>query len=98
MRNITTNGDFISFLNRWHVGIIRCNESAPCTGFNFESVNFGGWLADSNYICENVYGTVSNSNVNPGCFENINTYKPIINQVTEALVEDRQEETSKEEY
>lgn len=49
-------------------GIIRCNETNPCTDFNFENVYVTGWftLADYGYITENVVGTSWNAFPNPG--------------------------------
>ena len=48
-------------------GIIRCNETNPCTGFVFDNVNAHGWwkYLRISYIVENVYGTVSNSSPVP---------------------------------
>lgn len=48
-------------------GIIRCNETNPCTGFVFDNVNAHGWWKHLriSYIVENVYGTVSNSSPVP---------------------------------
>jgi hypothetical protein len=49
-------------------GIIRCNETNPCTGFVFDNVNVTGWFNDYNlgYVTENVYGTSINSYPDPG--------------------------------
>ena len=49
-------------------GIIRCNETAPCHGFEFENVNFDGWFnyVFMGYITENVYGVTTNSYPDPG--------------------------------
>ena len=48
-------------------GVIRCNETNPCTGFTFENVRAGGWwrLFGLNYITENVQGTVTDSRPAP---------------------------------
>jgi len=56
LRNINIRGGPISFLNRWHIGIVRCNETMPCENIVFDNVNVDGWLGESTYICENVYG------------------------------------------
>lgn len=49
-------------------GIIRCNETNPCTDFTFENVYATGWftLLDYGYITENVIGTQVNSYPSPG--------------------------------
>ena len=48
-------------------GVIRCNETNPCTGFTFQNVRAGGWwrLFGLNYITENVHGTVTDSKPAP---------------------------------
>lgn len=62
LRNVTSDSGILS------PGIIRCNETNPCTGFLFENVQATGWLSDVGYICENVHGNVLNSNPAPTCF------------------------------
>ena len=44
-------------------GVIRCNETNPCTGFVFQNVQAHGWwkIFGLNYITENVRGVVANS-------------------------------------
>lgn len=44
-------------------GIIRCNETNPCTGFVLDNVKVHGWwrLLHKGYITENVEGTVKDS-------------------------------------
>ena len=63
LKNIHTSGAVLS------PGILRCNETNPCTGFNFEDVTVDGWLKDEGYICENIIGEY-NSGVSPAptCF------------------------------
>lgn len=48
-------------------GVIRCNETSPCTGFEFNNVHAHGWwkLLGLNYIVENVQGTVTDSRPKP---------------------------------
>ena len=48
-------------------GVIRCNETNPCTGFTFQNVRAHGWwrLFGLNYITENVQGTVTDSKPAP---------------------------------
>ena len=44
-------------------GIMRCNETNPCTGFVWDNVQAHGWWhkLGVGYITENVYGEVRNS-------------------------------------
>jgi hypothetical protein len=62
IRNFAVTGTLLS------PGIIRCNESAPCTGFVFDNVVVDKWdkwpFADG-YKVENVFGVVSNSSPAP---------------------------------
>ena len=48
-------------------GIVRCNETAPCTGFVFDNVHSTGFwsILGFNYITENIIGTVTNSKPAP---------------------------------
>ena len=48
-------------------GIVRCNETAPCTGFVFDNVHSTGFWSffGFNYITENIIGTVTNSKPAP---------------------------------
>lgn len=66
MRNITLkNIDFEGSL--LSPGIIRCNETNPCTDFKFENVHMNAWYdsKDIGFISENVYGTVIDSYPDP---------------------------------
>ena len=62
LRNITQYGTWLP------PGIIRCNETNPCTGFVFDNVNSSGWWKwlGLNYITEHIVGTVTNSKPDPG--------------------------------
>ena len=62
LRNISSTSGWLP------PGIIRCNETNPCTGFVFDNVNVSGWFSDygMGYITENVYGTSINSFPDPG--------------------------------
>ena len=53
-------------------GIIRCNETNPCTGFNFNNVQSTGWwkYLGFGYITENIEGTVTDSSPVP-VFNNV---------------------------
>ena len=44
-------------------GVIRCHESNPCTGFEFNNVKSHGWwrVLGLNYVVENVVGTETKS-------------------------------------
>ena len=48
-------------------GVIRCNESNPCTGMNFENVNIEGWWEkmEWSFISEYSYGNVINTHPDP---------------------------------
>ena len=48
-------------------GIVRCNETLPCTGIVFENVQATGWwsILGLGYITENIFGTVINSKPTP---------------------------------
>ncbi len=58
LRNVQIDGTLFS------PGIVRCNATAPCTGFVFDNVqvtNFDQWpFGESGYKVENVYGSVTN--------------------------------------
>ena len=62
LRNIYSKGGLLP------PGIIRCNETNPCTGFVFDNVQMDGWYNDYGlgYITENVQGVVINSYPDPG--------------------------------
>ena len=65
-------------------GVIRCNATNPCQGFEFENVRVTGWftLADIGYITENVIGHSSYSFPNPG----FNETQSSIETVRDAIV------------
>ena len=48
-------------------GIIRCNETNPCTGFVWDNVQASGWwkFFKLGFITEHVSGTVTNSSPVP---------------------------------
>ena len=60
LRNIHSRGGYL-------VGIVRCNESNPCTEINFENVKHDGLFSEFKYgfITENVYGSVIDSYPTP---------------------------------
>ena len=62
LRNIKSHGNWLL------PGVIRCNETEPCTGFVFDNVQSSGWwsVLGINYISENIIGTVINSKPDPG--------------------------------
>jgi len=51
-------------------GVMICNSTVPCTGFEFRNVtNTGMFLVQKEYVCENViHSTHSGSVPAPGCF------------------------------
>jgi hypothetical protein len=61
LRNVYSEGGVLP------PGIIRCNETNPCTDFTFENVQMKGWFnyLNKGFITENVYGTVINSHPDP---------------------------------
>jgi len=61
LRNIESHSGFLP------PGIIRCNETNPCTGINFENVQVHGWwsMFRLNFITEYAHGTVTNSKPHP---------------------------------
>ena len=67
MRNITLRNIY-STEGILPPGIIRCNESNPCTDFTFDNVIVTGWFTvfGYGYITENVIGTQINSYPSPG--------------------------------
>lgn len=52
-------------------GIIRCNETNPCTGFVFDNVRGDGWMSSTPFICENIQGIAVDSSPAPGCLVTI---------------------------
>lgn len=65
VRNITLKDVYSK--GGYLVGIIRCNETNPCTGINFENVKHDGFFKDfkNGYITEHAYGTAINSYPDP---------------------------------
>ena len=51
-------------------GIIRCDKTNPCTGFDWDNVTSDGWwnfkFSPLGYISENINGKLSNVSPNPG--------------------------------
>jgi hypothetical protein len=60
LRNIHTTGGYL-------VGVVRCNETNPCTDINFENVRYDCFFRDFDYgiITDNVYGSVVDSKPAP---------------------------------
>lgn len=59
LRNITSHGSLLP------PGVIRCNETNPCTGFVFEDVNMRSILWDTlgyGFITEYTYGELRGNN------------------------------------
>jgi len=80
LRNVHSKGGYL-------VGIIRCNETNPCTGINFENVTHDGFFSDfkNGFITENAYGTVVNSYPDPHI--NRNSTEEEINSISEVYKE-----------
>lgn len=56
LRRLNSTGGFLP------AGIIRCNETNPCTGINLEDVKVEGWWQSMNwqFISEYAYGNTKN--------------------------------------
>ena len=67
LRNVRSTGGYLP-------GIVRCNETNPCTDIVFDNVHIDGLFSQFKYgfITENVYGQSINSYPDPG----FNTTKP----------------------
>lgn len=64
LRDVTIHGGILS------PGIIKCNETNPCTDFVFENVNVynpSKFPINDGFLCENAYIDVKNSNLKPIC-------------------------------
>eukprot|EP01116_Phalansterium_solitarium_P003427 TRINITY_DN14251_c0_g1_i1.p1 TRINITY_DN14251_c0_g1~~TRINITY_DN14251_c0_g1_i1.p1 ORF type:complete len:447 (+),score=149.96 TRINITY_DN14251_c0_g1_i1:347-1687(+) len=63
LRNVTVHNSLL------FPGILRCNETNPCTGIDFDGVTFADWVVEpsQDYICENVQGQATASNPVPSC-------------------------------
>jgi polygalacturonase len=49
--------------------VVRCNETAPCTGFEFDNVQYTSWATRAEgWICENAFGTEKHLQPKP-CLE-----------------------------
>lgn len=83
LRNIESTGGVLP-------GIIRCNETNPCTDINFENVHYRGfmnWKAlDYGFITENVFGSVVNSYPDPHFKSGTPQQVSINNQQNESLL------------
>jgi len=74
-------------------GVIRCNETNKCHGFEFNNVDATGWWRKLGlgYITENIYGTVSHSRPAPdfsggaNCEEFLSSH---ITRILSRLIED----------
>ena len=62
IRNLNSTGGFLP------PGVIRCNESNPCTGINFENVNIEGWWSELGlgFVTEYAYGNSTSAVPDPG--------------------------------
>lgn len=54
-------------------GEFKCDPKNPCQNITFVNVqNHGNFTVSSNYMCENVYGSATNSNAFlPSCFKQV---------------------------
>ena len=78
VRNVvSTNGVFPP-------GIIRCNATNPCKGFEFYNVRVTGWftLANMGFITENVIGKAEYAFPDPG----FNQTEEVSERVREAMI------------
>lgn len=88
LRNITSTGGFLP------PGIIRCNETNPCTGFEFTDVQVDGWwnsgifrLFHIGYISENAYGTQKRSHPSPKLLAEDGSVAPMIAEDAEEPID-----------
>ena len=78
MRNVTSSGGLLP------AGIIRCNETNPCTNFTFEDVNVTSEFWDTlgyGFITENIEGTSTRSFPDPG-FKKAQTHQKMLESPT----------------
>lgn len=71
MRNITLKNVMVNNSLFFPV-VIRCNETNPCTGFNFENVTTDKWkIGKKNVgvVCEFAHGTQKSCSPKIFCFE-----------------------------
>lgn len=71
LRNITSTGGYLP------AGILRCNETNPCTNIVFENVDVRSSVWDTlheSYITENVHGTATGSFPHPSFNSNKNNF------------------------
>lgn len=81
LRNITSTGGLLP------PGIIRCNETNPCTGFEFTDVQVDGWWNSGifrffhiGYISQHAYGTQSNSHPSPKLLADDGSIAPMMGE------------------
>ena len=61
IRNLNSTGGFLP------PGVIRCNETNPCTNLNFENVDIRGWWEEMEwgFITEFAHGNSKNTFPDP---------------------------------
>eukprot|EP00117_Sycon_ciliatum_P014161 scpid52596/ scgid14535/ Probable exopolygalacturonase X; Galacturan 1,4-alpha-galacturonidase; Poly(1,4-alpha-D-galacturonide)galacturonohydrolase; Probable exopolygalacturonase X; Galacturan 1,4-alpha-galacturonidase; Poly(1,4-alpha-D-galacturonide)galacturonohydrolase len=87
LRNVVMSGGINPF-----AGVVRCNESRPCTNFLFENVHVKEALDTENYILEYVEGTAIDCAPVPNFAPNPSALPPVEDQ---SRNEARQQEPSK---
>jgi len=82
LRNITSNSGFLP------PGIIRCNETNPCTGFEFTDVHVDGWWNQGifkfikiGYISQFAYGTQTRSRPSPKLLAEDGSVAPMMGEI-----------------
>lgn len=51
-------------------GVVLCNATNPCTGFEFTDVtNTGSFIWEKDYVCTGVQGTTRGSTPAPPCLK-----------------------------
>ena len=65
LQNVMSDGGWLN------AGVLRCAASNPCRGITFDNVTVTGW-ASSFYVCENIEGTIMNSEPKPSCIKSLN--------------------------
>lgn len=88
LRNITSTSGFLP------PGVIRCNETNPCTGFEFTDVHVDGWwnqgifkFIQIGYISQFAYGVQTRSRPSPKLLAEDGSVAPMMGEVDDELLD-----------